>query len=118
MSQGAILQRKFANSANLISIVAGHKDGRVSRMHLREHVISQLLYDAGVSRKSFRLRLGIKSPQYYNKCMTNPCEHLSINQLTMVADVLDMKLLEVLGIVMGKKHTAAHKWYDSNPEAF
>lgn len=62
-----------------------------------------------------RLRLGIKSPQFYHKCMENPAEHLSVNQLTMIADVLDMKLLEVLGIVMGKGVDVSRKWYEEHP---
>lgn len=91
----------------------GNPDGRTSNKHRTEHLISRLLHEAGISRKSFRLRLGIKSPQYYHKCMSNPSAHLSINQLTMIADVLDMKLLEVIGIVMGQTHIKAEKWYEA-----
>ena len=95
----------------------GNRDGRTSNLHLTEHYISRLLYEKGISRKSFRLRLGIKSPQYYHKCMQNPAANLSTNQLTMIADVLDMKLLEIIGIVMGKGVTTSRKWYQDNADA-
>lgn len=89
----------------------GHRDGRVSNKHRKEHLISTLLHERGISRKGSRLRLGIKSPQYYSKCMTNPADELSYNQLHIIAELLELPLPKVLGMIAGMKPSAAHKWY-------
>ena len=93
----------------------GNRDGATTNLHLTEHYISRLLNKKGIHRKSFRLRLGIKSHQYYHKCMQNPAGELTINQLATIASALEKPLLEVLGMVLGQAPSTARKWYEESP---
>ena len=53
--------------------------------------------------------------------MANPAEELSYNQLCIVAELLELPLLKVLGMIAGMKPSTAHKWYkdyaDELPQA-
>lgn len=92
------------------------RNGRTSTKHRQEHLISTLLYNKGVQRKAMRLRLGVKSPQYYDKCMANPAGHLTINQVEIIASVLEMPFLEVQALIRGAMSSKAYKWYEEADE--
>jgi len=92
------------------------RNGRTSIKHKREHLISTLLYNKDVQRKSFKLRLGIKSNQYYDKVMKNPAGYLTINQIEIIASVLELPFLEVLSLIRGAMSSRAHKWYEQNSD--
>ena len=88
------------------------RNGRTSTKHRQEHLIGTLLYNKGVQRKAMRLRLGIKSPQTYDKCMMNPAATLNTNQIEIIASVLEIPFGEVQALIRGAMSSKAHKWYD------
>ncbi len=93
------------------------RNGRTSTKHKSEHLISTLLYNKHVQRKSFKLRLGIKSNQYYDKCMQNPAATLSTNQIEIIAAVLEMPFGEVQALIRGAMSSKAHKWYEEDDDS-
>ena len=96
---------------------SGTGNGRTSNKHRQEHLISTLLHNKGINRKSLRLRLGIKSPQYYGKCMLKPSEYLTIDQVEIIAGVLELSFLEVVSLIRGAATNKAGKWYDQDHPA-
>lgn len=89
------------------------RNGRTSTKHYKEHIISTLLYNKGINRKSFRTRLHIKSPQYYDKCMREPGKLLTIDQIEVIAGVLEIPFFECIALIRGASTTKAGKWYEA-----
>ena len=93
------------------------RDGRQTSAHKHEHPISRLIVSKGFTRTALRTRLGIKSPQFWGKCMTAPGKYLTVDQVEMLAGILDMSFLEMLALIRGMKPSKARKWYDQNDDS-
>ena len=89
----------------------GFANGRSSTKHYKQHLISTLLHNKGINQKSFRTRLNIKSPQYYDKCMRKPGKLLTLDQIEVIAGVLELPFYEVIALIRGSNTTSAKKWY-------
>lgn len=91
--------------------------GRKIVKRTNDHILIKRLIDKGYSRQMVSRTLGMSINTFY-KVLNNPFQYLSLERMTILAALLEVPVLQVVCLCLGKREGVAReegaKWYESN----